>query len=485
MPPSRIAALQQELAQAGNYAHWKSAALELDRLEGADTWKLDDASADYDHLLIKERLSALRRLRADGAVRPLVFSLHEGLHGNIGNITNPALYAVCRVGTKLLIEHYLHEVVRCLDFVCAGDFPDFSDEEKLAFFETTSAAFGRSALLLSGGATLGMFHLGVIKALADENLLPRVLSGSSAGAIIAGMVATRSDDELPPMFEMASTRQLFAFERLGLRKALSSGGLMEAEQLRLCIQANMADLSFEEAWQHSQRSVGISVSAFEPGRPARLLNHLTAPNVLLHSAIQASCAVPGVFPPVTLEARNFEGEIVPYLHSHRWVDGSLSADLPMLRLSRLHNVNHYIVSQTNPHVVPFLRDDHVRHRGLRALVADIWRHNVLQTLKMAGAHFSGRTLSRMADRLGQIVGQNYSGDISVFPQQSARQLAKLFSNPTHEDMVRFIGEGERSTWPRIERIRNQTLISRTFDDCLGLIKERLRQSRRQRRRHES
>ena len=61
--------------------------------------------------------------------------------------------------------------------------------------------FGRSALMLSGGATLGMFHLGVIKALHEQDLLPRVLSGSSAGAIIAGMVCVRDDRQLPLIFD--------------------------------------------------------------------------------------------------------------------------------------------------------------------------------------------------------------------------------------------------------------------------------------------
>ncbi|NJN36554.1 MAG: hypothetical protein HC794_05210 [Nitrospiraceae bacterium] len=35
---------------------------------------------------------------------------------------------------------------------------------------------------------------------------------------------------------------------------------------------------------------------------------------------------------------------MPYLDGERWVDGSLHGDLPKQRLSRLHNVNHFIVS---------------------------------------------------------------------------------------------------------------------------------------------
>lgn len=35
----------------------------------------------------------------------------------------------------------------------------------------------------------------------------------------------------------------------------------------------------------------------------------------------------------------------------QWEDGSVQADLPMQRLSELFNINHFIVSQVNPHVV--------------------------------------------------------------------------------------------------------------------------------------
>ena len=45
---------------------------------------------------------------------------------------------------------------------------------------------------------------------------------------------------------------------------------------------------------------------------------------------------------------------VCFLQGVKWSDGSVHQDLPMVRLSELFNVNHFIVSQTNPHVLPFL-----------------------------------------------------------------------------------------------------------------------------------
>ena len=43
-----------------------------------------------------------------------------------------------------------------------------------------------------------------------------------------------------------------------------------------------------------------------------------------------------------------------HLTDVKWKDGSLHADLPITRISELFNVNHFIVSQTNPHAIPFM-----------------------------------------------------------------------------------------------------------------------------------
>jgi predicted acylesterase/phospholipase RssA len=51
-----------------------------------------------------------------------------------------------------------------------------------------------SALLTS--LTIFTDHFGVVKAFLDEGLLPRVITGTSAGGLIAALVCTRTDEEL-------------------------------------------------------------------------------------------------------------------------------------------------------------------------------------------------------------------------------------------------------------------------------------------------
>ncbi|MFP5357578.1 MAG: DUF3336 domain-containing protein, partial [Gammaproteobacteria bacterium] len=67
------------------------------------------------------------------------------------------------------------------------------------------------------------------------------------------------------------------------------------------------------------------------------------------------------------------------------------------------------------------------------------------------------------------------------PRHSPAQLLGMFSNPTPEQIQSFIRDGERATWPKIERIRNQTHISRTIEDCLFQLKTRQQAAPRRRR----
>jgi len=58
------------------------------------------------------------------------------------------------------------------------------------------------------------------------------------------------------------------------------------------------------------------------------------------------------------------------------------------------------------------------------------------------------------------------------PERHLSNIGKLFTNAGSEQLEKMVFEGSRATWPKIERIRNATQISRTFDDCLQRMSER-------------
>lgn len=90
----------------------------------------------------------------------------------------------------------------------------------------------------------------------------------------------------------------------------------------------------------------------------KVLNYLTAPDVVVWSACLASMAIPGMYSPQKLYMKNENGEIVLYHQDDsahiQYQDGSVAADLPIQRIAELFNVNTYIVSQVNPTTVPFI-----------------------------------------------------------------------------------------------------------------------------------
>jgi predicted acylesterase/phospholipase RssA len=213
----------------------------------------------------------------------------------------------------------------------------------------------------------------------------------------------------------------------------------------------------------------------------RLLNYLTAPNVLIRRAALASSAIPGIYPPVQLRAKNFAGKSVAYMPQNRWIDGSVHEDIPKEKVNRLHNINPYLVSQTNPHIVPFLSEE-IEETGLIPFIQDVVIKapmvQIEHLLELVQQHFQLPGLGSVIKKAHAVARQNYSGDITIYPERNLLNIYRIFNNVDPGKMEALIMEGRRATWPKIERIRNTTQISRTFDDCLRRLNEQYRYVKR-------
>lgn len=108
-------------------------------------------------------------------------------------------------------------------------------EEKLAFFRETRHTFGRTALLLSGGGGLGTFHIGVVKALFEQRLLPRVLAGSSVGSI-GEWHHSSVPGAVRPAYWLAM--QLPCLVEAVVRPIQNAGGCGHAEDGRECLKGH-------------------------------------------------------------------------------------------------------------------------------------------------------------------------------------------------------------------------------------------------------
>lgn len=484
---SKLSDSESRMEEATSYEAWEAEARAHDSLSGADAWKAKEHSTLYDYSTLRMRLARLRALRAAKDYRGLLFALNEGIHGNLGGMGKPGLYAKAKLGTKNLIAEYVNEVCDALEQLASLRSSVISKEEKTDFFHRASHCFGRSALMLSGAGALGPFHMGVIKALMEQDLLPRVISGSSAGAFVAALVGTHNNDDLKSFFnaDIILSNQV---EKDEGNSVFNWPDRIQAQDLRDMIDTWVPDVTFAEAFQMTGRHINISVAPQKRMQASRLLNAITSPNVLVREAVMASCAVPGVFPPVMLMARDIDGEKQPYLAEMRWIDGSVTDDMPAKRLGRLYGVNHFIASQTNPVVLWSLRDpntsggvlDNVWQMGNRA-AKEWFRTTQSISNRMTTALPKANSILNM---FHTVALQEYTADINIIPRYRFWDPRKLLAPLDKEETLYLINEGEAATWPRIEMIRNCSQISHTLDgileamegDVIGLARSRARKA---------
>ena len=459
--------LQKAIDQASSYEEWKEAALYHDAKTGLNRWKLLDQSRRYDYVSIRVRLDALRALRARHDNRGLLFSLNEGIHGNLGGMGRSTLYDKAKFGTKQLIVDYVDEIVSALEHLASPEVDEISFEEKLDFFRRADHCFGRSAFMMSGSGSLFYFHIGVIRALWQEGLLPNVLSGSSGGSFVGSLLSTHSNGDLEYLLDPDYLIDKMEEETGHFRRASKlKPQLMQIDEIQKIIKSLIPDLTFDEAFKMTGRELNISIAPAETHQKSRLLNAITSPNVYIREAVLASAAVPGVYPPVTLAAKNHLGEKQAYLPSRKWVDGSVSDDMPAKRLARLYGVNHYIVSQTNPHVIPFVADGKKRDdtlsllKGASVTSARAWINAGASTIEKPLSY--SPSLTRFTNIALSVINQDYVGDINILPTNRFFNPFKILAYLSIQEIRELIASGEKATWPRIEMIRVQTRISRTL-----------------------
>ena len=205
------------------------------------------------------------------------------------------------------------------------------------------------------------------------------------------------------------------------------------------------------------------------------MNALTSPNVLVWSAVLASCAVPILFPPVRLTSKRYDGKHTPYLSNTRWVDGSMRSDFPQEKMARLYNINYTIASQVNPHVVPFMQSDAERfRRDLRS-----WPERMVrEQAKVFGMEMMDLTrnymgsffpIRRVLDHGYGILGQRYYGDVNIIAKYGLRHFSYMLQNPRPALFNILQKEGEHATWSKITSIEIHARIGKILESCLSLL----------------
>lgn len=346
-------------------------------------------------------------------------------------------------------------------------------------FKGTYANFGRTALCLSGGASFAYYHFGVVKALLEEDLLPDVITGTSGGALVAGLIATRTNDELKELLVPALACKITACREpmsVWFKRWWKTGARFDSvDWAKQCSWWTRGSMTFREAYERTGRILNVSCVPADPHSPTILCNYLTSPDCVIWSAIMASAAVPGILNPVVLMMKTRSGQLVPYSFGHKWKDGSLRTDIPIRALNLHFNVNFTIVSQVNPHINLFFFSSRgsvgspVTHRKGRG-----WRGGYLgsateQYLKLDLNKWLKvlRHLELLPRPLGQdwsqIWLQQFVGTITVWPRSRASDFYYILTDPTPDRLARMIHEGQQSMFPKLKFVANRLKIERAVE----------------------
>lgn len=158
----------------------------------------------------------------------------------------------------------------------------------------------RVALVLGGGAARGFAHIGVIKALEAQGIVPDIVVGTSAGSVVGVLYASGLDG--------------FALQKLALGMqedmvadwTLPNRGVLKGEALQEFINRNLRN----QPLQKLRRPVGVVATDLLSGE--MMLFRRGDAGI----AVRASSAVPGVFQPVEISGREY-------------VDGGLTSPVPV------------------------------------------------------------------------------------------------------------------------------------------------------------
>lgn len=146
----------------------------------------------------------------------------------------------------------------------------------------------------------------MVKALYEQDLLPRIVCGSSVGSIIAAYICSSSIENLLDVIRIENyvDKPLLKYKIKGfcpnLLSFIKGESILETEHLKVMMRETIGDLTFKEVHDRFKWCLNITVTNAGKTDEARLLNYLTSPNVVIWSAVAASTAIPRFFDSVEL-----------------------------------------------------------------------------------------------------------------------------------------------------------------------------------------
>jgi NTE family protein len=180
--------------------------------------------------------------------------------------------------------------------------------------------------VLGGGGVLGVVEVGMLRALFDAGIAPDLVVGTSVGALNGGLVAAPPEPAVTERLERlwtsreATTAYGGSTPRRLARFARSGTHLHSPWPLRRMLEAELGGRGFADL------AVPFQCCAASIERAAE---HWFADGPLV-DAVMASCAVPGLLPPVRIDGEHY-------------VDGGIVNSIPVGRAVELGARTVYVL----------------------------------------------------------------------------------------------------------------------------------------------
>jgi NTE family protein len=159
-------------------------------------------------------------------------------------------------------------------------------------------------LALGGGAARGFAHIGVIKALESQGIRPDLVVGTSAGSVIAALYA--AGNKGTDLNKIALSLDEASITDWALPFSGKFGGMIKGDALQTTINRLLKNQTIE----NMSMPLGIVATDLQTGAGVLFRRGDTG------QAVRASCSVPGVFQPTTI-------------NGHEYVDGGLVSPVPV------------------------------------------------------------------------------------------------------------------------------------------------------------
>ena len=469
-----------KLNEIKEYGGWLEAAKEIDLLQGYKTWSVNNDASYYNYIEINKRIEFLEDIK-ETDIDYFLNWLNTDFHRTSCGITNPPLFQYL-TGTKQPIETYTKKIVSLLDNLPKNTYSKFTDQEKVWMLKQVMRSYGRTALIFNSSLLLGGTNLGVVKALNDANALPRVFFGSSSGSFIAALLCIRPSVQDVYNIDCINYSAFDQIDQEGssdrkINRLLTEGSLLNVKIFQKFIHDNIGDLTFLEAFEKTGRILNIQCNKIVNGkiRYSTVLNYLTAPYVLIYSAVVTSCAFPYVIPFCPLLAKTIDGTIVEYEPSTQAFNcdyNTFHINHAVNRMRVLFNINCFILSDASILYSPLLR-----FQNKNRLFFNIFHFFTEEVWRLIAAISRIKCFKTRLTPYLQTIKDPIDANILINPLNKWKDINTfMLHNPDENLMKISITMGEIATWPKLVQIKTNVSIELALRRAYNQIRFRTLES---------